>query len=56
MNRKRVFLIKLVAVMVFGMMAITAYAQDDIKQSPSCRYCGDPESHNGCRFWYQEPD
>jgi len=40
MDRKTALLVRLAAVVVFGMMAITAYAQDDIKQSPSCKHCG----------------
>jgi copper chaperone NosL len=39
MNRKIVAAAFAVAV-VFGMTAVTAFAQEDIKQSPSCKYCG----------------
>jgi copper chaperone NosL len=27
-------------VLAFGVLALVAFAQDDIKQSPSCKYCG----------------
>jgi nitrous oxide reductase accessory protein NosL len=39
MNRKNVAAALALAV-VFGMLAMTAVAQDDVKQSPSCKYCG----------------
>lgn len=39
MNRKSVAMALAVA-MVFGVMAMSAFAQEDIKQSPSCKYCG----------------
>jgi len=39
MNRKNVAA-ALASAVVFGMLAMTAVAQEDIKQSPSCKYCG----------------
>jgi copper chaperone NosL len=39
MDRKKAVVALAVAVM-FGMLAMTAIAQDDVKQSPSCKYCG----------------
>jgi copper chaperone NosL len=39
MKSKRVVTALAVAVM-FGMLAMTAVAQDDTKLSPSCKYCG----------------
>jgi len=39
MSRKNV-VATLAAAVVFGVLAITVFAQEDIKQSPSCKYCG----------------
>jgi copper chaperone NosL len=39
MDRK-IFLLYLVTLVIFGIMVTTAYAQDDIKQSPRCKHCG----------------
>jgi len=39
MNRKSV-VAALTAVVVFSVLAMAAFAQEDIKQSPSCKYCG----------------
>jgi len=39
MNRKSVVAV-LAAVMVFGILTVPAIAQEDVKQSPSCKYCG----------------
>jgi copper chaperone NosL len=39
MDRKQA-VAALTAGMVFAVLVATAFAQDDIKQSPSCRYCG----------------
>lgn len=39
MNRKRIAVAVAVA-LVFMMLSVTAFAQEDIKQSPSCKYCG----------------
>jgi copper chaperone NosL len=39
MNRKKTVAV-LAAVVAFGVLAMTVFAQDDIKQSPSCKYCG----------------
>ena len=39
MNRKSVVAVLTVA-LIFGILAMAAFAQDDIKQSPSCKYCG----------------
>jgi copper chaperone NosL len=39
MNRKKV-VAALAAAVVFGVLAMTVVAMDDIKQSPSCKYCG----------------
>jgi nitrous oxide reductase accessory protein NosL len=39
MSRKKV-IAALTAVLVFGVLAMVVFALDDIKQSPSCKYCG----------------
>jgi copper chaperone NosL len=39
MNKKKAAAI-VVAVLVFGVLAVTVFALDDIKQSPSCKHCG----------------
>lgn len=39
MSRKRV-VAALSAAVIFGVLAMTSFAQDDIKQSPNCKYCG----------------
>ena len=39
MNRKKVAVV-LAAALVFGVLAMVALAQDDIKQSQNCKYCG----------------
>jgi copper chaperone NosL len=39
MNRKKMVAALAIAV-VFGVLAMTVFAQEDIKQSPSCKYCG----------------
>ena len=39
MNRKKVAA-ALAAAVVFGVLAMTVFAQDDIKQSANCKYCG----------------
>jgi len=39
MNRKMVLTAMAVA-MVFGILAMASFAQEDVKQSPSCKYCG----------------
>ena len=39
MNRKKAA-VALAAALVFGVLAMVAFAQEDIKQSPNCKYCG----------------
>jgi hypothetical protein len=39
MNRGKMVAALAIAV-VFGVLAMTVFAQEDIKQSPSCKYCG----------------
>jgi len=39
MNRKSVVAV-LAAVVVLALIAVTAFAQEDIRQSASCKYCG----------------
>jgi copper chaperone NosL len=39
MNRKKVATV-LAAALVFGVLVMVALAQDDIKQSQNCKYCG----------------
>ena len=40
MDRKISLLLPLVILVIFGITMTTASAQDDIKQSPSCKHCG----------------
>jgi copper chaperone NosL len=40
MDRKTSLLLLLTMLVIFGIAMTTAYAQDDIKQSPRCKYCG----------------
>ena len=40
MDRKTSLLLNLAMLVIFGIAMTTAYAQDDIKQSPSCKHCG----------------
>ena len=39
MSRKKV-IAALTAAFVFGVLAMVVFAQEDIKQSPGCKYCG----------------
>ena len=39
MNRRKAAVV-LAAVLVFVVLAMVAFAQEDIKQSPNCKYCG----------------
>jgi len=39
MNRRQI-VAALVAAVVFGVLAMVVFAQDDIKQSQNCKYCG----------------